>query len=318
MQTSTKSRPAASSDFTFTAEDGHELYVHAWRPAGEPRAIVQIVHGMAEHAARYERLALALNEKGIAVFGADHRGHGKSLAPGQILGHMADSRSFDRAARDVVKLAEHLRAENPGKKLAIFGHSMGSFYVQRLLYTRPDVADAVVMSGTSGRPPAIASAGRGVARLERLRVGRDRPSGLLTALSFGDFNKKFAPTRTDFDWLSHDEDEVDKYIADPFCGFAVSTQTWIDLLDASPDLTARGNVGIIPKQMPIYIFGGTKDPVGEMGRGVEKLRESYREAGLNVDVRMYEDGRHEMLNESNRQEVIADCVRWIDGALALS
>jgi alpha-beta hydrolase superfamily lysophospholipase len=317
METSTMTTEAASSaNFTFTAEDGHELYVHAWLPQGEPKAVVQIVHGMAEHAARYEALALALNAKGIAVYGNDHRGHGRSLAPGQILGHMAHSRSFDRSVRDVEKLAEHLRAEHPGKKLVLLGHSMGSFYVQRLLYTCPDLIDVAVLSATSGKPPPIATAGRGVARLERMRAGKDRPSGLLQALSFGDFNKKFAPNRTDFDWLSHDEAEVDKYIADPFCGFAVSTQTWVDLLDATSTLTEPANVGIIPKDLPIYIFGGTRDAVGEMGKGVDKLVRAYRAAGLNFDVRMYEDGRHEMMHESNRAEVIADCVTWIDGALA--
>ncbi len=315
METTTTTAADPSADFTFTVEGGHELYVHAWPARGETRGIVQIVHGMAEHAGRYERLARALNERGIAVYGADHRGHGRSLAPGQILGHMADTCSFDRAVRDVRQLARHLRSLHPGRKLVMFGHSMGSYYVQRLLYAHPDVLDAAVMSGTSGRPPAIATLGRGVARLERLRVGRDRPSVVLQTLSFGDFNKKFAPTRTDFDWLSHDEEEVDRYIADPFCGFAVSTQTWIDLLDATPELTASANVGIIPKHIPIYIFAGTRDPVGEMGRGVDKLVETYRAVGLTVDQRMYEGGRHEMLNEQNRDEVIDACVRWIEGAL---
>lgn len=306
-----------ASHFTFTAEDGHELFVHAWRPDGEVKAVVQIVHGMAEHAGRYAELARALNAKGIAVYGNDHRGHGKSLAPGQILGHMADSRSFDRGVRDVVKLGQHLRGEHPGAKLVLLGHSMGSFYVQRVLYAHPELADAAVLSATSGRPPAIATAGRGVARLERLRVGRDRPSPILQALSFDDFNKKFAPNRTAFDWLSHDEAEVDKYVADPFCGFSVSTQTWIDLLDATPTLTAKENVGIIRKDVPIYIFAGTRDPVGEMGAGVDKLARAYREAGLSFDVRMYEDGRHEMLHESNRAEVIEDCVTWINGAVSV-
>lgn len=315
MTQTTTTEAARSANFTFTAEDGHELYVHAWRPTGEVRGVVQIVHGMAEHAGRYEALALALNAKGIAVYGNDHRGHGRSLAPSQILGHMADSRTFDRSVRDVAQLAVRLRADHPGKKLVLFGHSMGSFYVQKLLYTRPDIMDAAVLSATSGKPPAIATAGRGVARLERMRVGKDRPSALLTALSFGDFNKKFAPNRTDFDWLSHDEEEVDKYVADPFCGFPVSTQTWVDLLDATPTLSAPNNVGIIAKDLPIYIFAGTRDPVGEMGKGVDKLVRAYRDAGLSFDVRMYEDGRHEMLHESNRDEVIADCVAWIDGAL---
>src|SRR5262249_10546445 len=152
--------------------------------------------------------------------------------------------------------------EHAGAKRVLFGHSMGSFHVQRVLYQRHDGVDAAVLSSTNGKPPAIATLGRGVARAERLRLGKTGQSALLTALSFGDCNKKFKPNRTEFDWLSRDGAEVDKYIDDPLCGFAASTQTWVDLLDALPDLTLPDNLGLIPKDLPIYVFSGTQDAVG--------------------------------------------------------
>jgi alpha-beta hydrolase superfamily lysophospholipase len=300
------------TSFSFDTEDGLHLHVHAWRPAAPAKAVVHIAHGMAEHGARYARLGEALAGAGYAAYAHDHRGHGLSLQNGTQPGHMADSRSFDRAVHDIVRLGAHLMAEHPGAKRVVFGHSMGSFYIQRLLYQRPEGIDAAILSSTNGRPPPIATAGRGVARIERLRVGKRGQSSILTALSFGDFNKSFTPSRTDFDWLSRDEAEVDKYIADPLCGFAVSTQTWVDLLDALPELTEPENVGLIPRDLPIYVFSGTRDAVGGMGVGVRSLVKSYRDAGLSrVELRLYEGGRHEMLHETNRDEVIADLLAWL-------
>jgi alpha-beta hydrolase superfamily lysophospholipase len=301
------------TNFSFDTEDGVSLHVYGWRPSGAAKAVIHIVHGMSEHGARYGRVAEALTGAGYAVYAHDQRGHGRSVSNGGQLGHMADSRSFERAAHDITRLGAHLMAEHAGAKRVLFGHSMGSFHVQRVLYQRPEGIDAAVLSSTNGKPPAIATLGRGVARAERLRLGKTGHSALLTALSFGDFNKKFKPNRTEFDWLSRDEAEVDKYVADPLCGFPASTQTWVDLLDALPDLTLPDNLGLIPKDLPIYVFSGTQDAVGGMGVGVRSLVDSYRDAGLSkVDLRLYEGGRHEMLNETNRDEVVRDLIAWLD------
>ncbi len=302
--------------FTLTAPDGLPIHCTKWVPSGEPTATVQLAHGMAEHVGRYDGLARRLTEKGWIVYGNDHRGHGRSVPEGEVPGHMGED-GFDHAVEVVHRLAQTIAEAHPGTKHVLFGHSMGSFMVQRMLYAHPDDADVAVLSGSNGKPPALATAGRYVARLERMRLGPRGKSKVLDALSFGDFNKKFKPNRTAFDWISSDPAEVDAYVEDPMCGFLCTTQTWIDLLDALPSLTAPENVARIPKELPIYVVSGGADPVGESGRGVMRLVDAYRGAGLRgVEVRLYPNGRHEMLHERNADEVIDALIGWLEGALA--
>jgi len=305
--------PADQNPFTFTADDGAPLCIHRWCPDGSIKAVVQIVHGMAEHGARYGRLAAALNAAGYAAYAQDQRGHGQSVPEGTEPGHLADHDGWQRCIDDIHGLNRHIAQEHGELPLFLFGHSMGSLMLQQVLADHPDDGCGFVLSGTSGSPPPIAAAGRLVARIERARLGKQGKSELLNALSFGDFNKPFRPNRTDFDWLSRDEDEVDAYIDDPLCGFVVSTQCWIELLDALPGLTAPAKLAAIPKDKPVYLFAGRRDPVGEMGKSVMQLVDAYRGAWLtDVTVTLYEDGRHEMLNETNRDEVTADLVAWLD------
>lgn len=304
------------SSLSLAAPDGCPIHVHVWLPADEPRAVVQIAHGMAEHAARYGFLARMLAERGIGVYANDHRGHGRSVPEGEAPGHMGEG-GFDAAVRVVRELERHIAKTHPRAKRILFGHSMGSFMVQRFLCEHPEAVHAAVLSGSNGKPPPIAAAGRYVARLERLRVGPKGTSALLKALSFDDFNKKFAPTRTAFDWLSRDPAQVDAYVADPLCGFAVTTQTWVDLLDALGPLTDPDRIKCIPKDLPLYVFAGAKDAVGDFGKGVTRLVEAYRAVGLrDVEVKLYPEGRHEMLNEINRDEVVGDLLAWIEKTLA--
>lgn len=305
-----------ASSFAFETADRRSLHVHRWRPDGEVRAVLQIAHGMAEHAARYADLAERFAAEGYAVYAPDHRGHGRSVGEGELLGHMDDDDGFGRAARDVVDLGHHLGQEHPGRPRLLLGHSMGSFMAQRVLVDHGDVFDAVALSATNGRPSPIAQAGRLVARAERARLGPRGTSKLLQKLSFDSFNERFRPNRTAFDWLSRDEAEVDRYVQDPLCGFAVTTQTWISLLDALPTLTTSEALGRIPKDKPIYVFAGTHDAVGDFGRGVRSLVDDYRAAWLSdVTVRLYDGGRHEMLHEVNRDEVVDELLAWAKRSL---
>jgi len=304
--------------FTFDAPDGHPIHVSAWLPDGEPRAAIQIVHGMAEHAGRYAPLAEQLVARGYAVYASDHRGHGRSIPAGEEPGHLGEG-GFVHAAEVVSALARRIAGEHPGTRHVLFGHSFGSFVVQRLLYTEPALADAVVLSGTSGKPPPHAALGPYLARIERRRLGARGKSKVIDALTFRDFNRRFKPNRTNFDWISSDRAQVDAYAADPMCGFLLSVQSWLDLFEALPTLTHPKNLARIPKDKPIYIFAGTQDPVGELGRGVQRLAKAYRNAGLRrVDVRLYEGGRHEMLRETNADEVVSDLLAWLDRALVPS
>ncbi len=303
------------SSFTLPAPDGHPIFVRRWMPEGEPRAIVQIVHGMAEHVGRYAGFAEALVGRGFGVYANDHRGHGRSIPEGEEPGHMGEG-GFAHAVAVVRAINRRIAEEHPDLPRALFGHSMGSFFVQRLIGELPDAADAVVLSASNGKPPPIAALGRYIARLERLRLGKRGKSKLLDALSFGDFNKKFAPNRTAFDWISSDPAQVDAYCADPMCGFLVTTQTWIDLLDGLGGLTRDAHLARIPRELPIYAVAGSKDPVGDFGRGVRRLVDAYRAAGLRrVELKLYEGGRHELLHETNAGEVVEDLLAWLERAL---
>ena len=232
-----------SADFTFQTEDGTRLHVSGWA-VEEPKAIVQVLHGIAEHGSRYARLAEALARAGYTTYAHDHRGHGKSLLEGSPPGHIADSDGWSLLVEDSHAVNREISRRHPGLPIIVLGHSMGSFVLQQLLFEYPRDMVAAAVSGSNGKPPAIAAVGKLLARIERARVGRRRPSPIIQSLTFGGYNKAFAPARTEFDWLSRDTDEVDAYIADTLCGFAVSTQTWLDMLNAlgriaNPDNVAR-------------------------------------------------------------------------------
>jgi alpha-beta hydrolase superfamily lysophospholipase len=297
----------------FVAGGDTALHVYAWdEVAGAPKGAVAIAHGMAEHAARYDEFARYLNARGYVVEAHDHRGHGltaPSPSP-EALGHFADDNGWALVVSDVVERLEDMRRRHPGLPLTLFSHSMGSFMAQQCLYQAPDLLDAVILSGSSGKPPRIAGLGRLIARLERLRLGKRGRSALLETMSFGRFNRRFAPNRTNFDWLSRDPAAVDAYIADPLCGFRCTNQLWIDLLDALPRIARPFNRRRIPEPMPVMILSGDADPVGIE---LSELIGGYRGACLqHLAVRLYPGGRHEMLNETNKAEVFADVAAWLD------
>ena len=302
------------ASFTLTAADGVALFVHGWHPATPPRAIVQIVHGLAEHGARYARLAAALTDAGYAVYAGDLRGHGRSARTAEDLGFFADSDGWGKCLDDLYRLNRRIAADHPGAPIILLGHSMGSFLTQHFIGLHGDAVAGVVLSGSSGKPSALAAAGRLIGRLERLRLGRRGRSTLMQRLSFDAFNKPFAPSRTPFDWLSRDAAEVDKYIADRLCGFPASIQLWIDVLDALGEISSERHLARIPRRLPIYVISGSRDPVGGNTRSVAQLLAAYRRAGLDRVVhRFYADARHELFNETNRDEVTRDLIAWLDG-----
>jgi alpha-beta hydrolase superfamily lysophospholipase len=306
-----------------SSPDGTSLAVYRWDPDGTPRAVVHVSHGMAEHAPRYGRFAAALNAHGFVVYAHDHRGHGDSLVPAGVggghapLGHMGNDDSFERAVEDLHRLLREERARHAGLPMALFAHSMGSFFAQRLVSAYPSDVDALILSGSNGPPPAIAAAGRAVARIERARLGKTKASPLLQKLSFGDFNKPFEK-RTEFDWLSRDPAEVDAYVNDPLCGFGISTQSWVDLLDALGGLTKPAALAHVAKTLPVYVVSGDRDPVGGDGAGPKKLVELYRAAGVSdVTLDLRPGARHEVLNETDRDETTAKLIAWLQTQLAI-
>ena len=304
-----------SSTFILPAVDGTAVHVYRWEPDGDARGVVQIVHGLAEHAARYERVAGALTDAGWAVYADDHRGHGQTASGPDELGLFAEERGWAKVVDDLHRLTDKIRQDHPDVPVVLFGHSMGSFLTQQHLFTFPGAVDAAVLSGSNGPVGLLGEVGAVVARIERLRQGKRGRSKLLKSMSFGAYNKPFEPARTEFDWLSRDPDEVDAYVADPLCGFDATNQLWIDLLSGLRVVSSQTQLSRIPPDLPIYIFSGDKDPVGEQGDGVRRLLETLEEAGLrDLTFKLYPDARHEMLNETNRDEVTRDLLEWLEAA----
>lgn len=306
-----------------TVDDGTEIFVREWSPReGPTRAILQIAHGMAEHGGRYDAFGAWLTRRGIAVVAGDHRGHGRTGEKAGRMGWFGDfpgGEGFDRVTEDLRFIALWSLERHPEAPLFMLGHSMGSMLVRRFiqqLEIGPEPAGAIIV-GTAGNPGALGALGRFVARVEMRRRGPTAPSSLLSQLTFGGYNKRIADPKTFYDWLSRDEAEVAKYVADPFCGFIPTAAFFLDLLTGLQRIHDDGLVARIPKNLPLLFVSGEADPVGDYGRGVEQVVAQYERHGLSrIQSRMYPGARHEPLNETNREEVYDDIFTWLEARLA--
>lgn len=284
--------------FYLGCSDGAQVHVRAWLP-DRVRGVVQIAHGAAEHGQRYARVAKALADAGYAVYANDHRGHGHTVRSAAELGRLAETGGWDRCVADLAELNERIQGRHVGAGVTLLGHSMGSFLAQRYLVEYGETLTALVLSGST--------------KLEA-RPGDASADSVEESDPFAVMNAAFAPTRTPFDWLSRDPDEVDRYIADELCGFALSDATFAQMLAAAPRNYQPEELARIPVDLPIYLFAGDRDPVNQGLVGLEALIETYRNAGLSkLTWRFYPEGRHEMLNETNRDEVVADLIHWLEG-----
>ncbi len=304
-----------ASTFKFKTEDGKELQGYHWLPGGSSgwKGVVQIVHGLAEHAARYERLAGKLNEAGYAVYAYDQRGHGKSIAEPSEEGFFGEVDGWKKVVGDALTLNHHIQSAHPNVPILLLGHSMGSLVAQEYLIQHSDTVHAAALSASIDHPGFIRHLGVLAARIECWRLGLRGKSKLLNSMSFGDFNKPFKPNRTDFDWLSRDEAEVDKYIEDPQCGFIPSASLWLQFLLGIGEFVTAKRRNLVRNDIPLYLISGSKDPVTRMGKAVEGLEKAYKASGVvDVTVKIYPDARHECFNETNRDEVTQDLIDWFD------
>ena len=305
-----------STEFQHRFAGGQQALVRCWRPEGAAKGVLQIIHGMAEHSARYARLAAALTGAGYAVYAHDLPGHGPQAAPG-MRGHFADRRGWRVAMssiRDVQRLAQR---EHPGRPLVMLGHSMGSFLLQHYVADTGSTLAGAIYSATSGELGPQRRIGLALVRLEAALYGVRHPSAIGERLSFRTFNRAFRPARTPFDWLSRDPAEVDRYIADPHCGFRVSTGLWIELLEVAGKLTEPNRLRRIPRTLPVLMIAGARDPVSQGERGPRALERKYLQSGLrDVTVRIYPDARHELFNDLCRDEVTADLIAWLENRVA--
>lgn len=298
--------------FTLPTPDGAVLHVHRWLPEGRVRAVVQLAHGMVEHAARYAHLGERLAREGYAVYAADHRGHGRTAAEGD-LGHLEPGHGFADVVDDLARLTDHVATEHPGVPVVLLGHSMGSFVARAYAARYGGRLAGLILSGTAGDPGLLGAVGARIAALEtRVRGPRAR-SRVVEALTMGPHNRAFRPSRTDFDWLSRDEAQVDAYLADELSGGHATTGFYQELLTGLRWVSQPSTAAMMPAGLPVHLVSGEVDPVGGAA-GVAEVAELFRAAGVReVTTRVWPGARHEVLNETNREEVEDDIVAWIDG-----
>ena len=304
-----------SDDFKFLTEDKIEIFTYRWLPDEdkEVRAAVQIVHGMAEHAGRYGEFADFLADNGFAVYADDHRGHGKTAGSLENIGFFAEENGWNLVVNDEIELTRIIRQENPGIPVFLLGHSMGTFIIRDYIFTQSDSVDGVILSGTSCDPGVMANLGKMIAKWQIKQNGFKAKSTLLDKLSFGKFNSYFKPNRTPFDWLSTNDENVDRYIADPYCGSVFSAGFFYDLIIGVKKVNLFENIEKISSSLPIFLISGEKDPVGNFTKGVLKVFNDYEKAKLNdVSYKFYTGFRHEILKETNRLEVYNDIAGWLN------
>ena len=299
---------ANRQEFFYPSSDGvHQVHGVLWLPeTGEPKAVVQIIHGICEYALRYEPFALYLTEQGYAVAGSDHLGHGLTASGPEEYGFFTD---WFTLTKDLYSLRKEIGLRYPELPYFLLGHSMGSFQARTYLIDYPGTVDGCILSGT-GQEGALTVA------LGKLLTSVGDPhkvNTLFLSISLGAYNKVFAPNRTSADWISRDEAVVDKYLADPLCNFPTRAGMNHAMMTGLQYIARKENLAKMDKNTPVGLFSGDADPVGAMGKGVKKVYGFFRDAGCrNVTMKLYPGARHEILNETNRQEVYADLLTWLE------
>ena len=301
--------------FTFPSSDGrHTCHGSCWQPARDlPRGVVQIVHGVAEHMGRYDWFARFLASHGYAVCGADHLGHGRTGAEDGKFGYFGPRRGWELVTRDVRRLRLMAGDRFPGVPYFLLGHSMGSFLTRTYLCRYPGTVDGAILSGTGQESALLVGAGKALAGLIAHIRGPEAVSPLVNELSLGSYNKQFRPNRTGADWISRDQSVVDAYLRDPWCTFTPTVGMFRDMLGGLQYIASPAALAQMDPDTPVYLFSGDRDPVGGNGAGVRKVYGYFEKQGTrDLTMKLYPGGRHEMLNELNREEVYADVLAWLD------
>lgn len=295
-------------EFYYPSVDGvHQIHAVLWLPDNrKPKGVVQLVHGICEYAMRYDSFARFLTEHGYAVTANDHLGHGKSVNNSEEYGYFTE---WTDLVRDVRTLQQKIHGSFQDLPYFMLGHSMGSFVTRTYLIDYPNGLTGAILSGTGQESALSVAAGKCLTGFgDPHKVNR-----LFSKLSIGAYNQKFAPTRTTADWICRDENVVDTYLADPLCNFSTKAGMNHAMMCGLQYIGDKRNIAKMNLELPIYFFAGDRDPVGAMGAGVKKVARWFREIGMKeVTVKLYPDGRHEMLNETNKTEVYQDVLAWLD------
>ena len=301
-------------EFFFISSTGvNRIRVKTCTPDGEVRGVVQIAHGIAEHADRYEDFMRFLAENGFAVAADDHLGHGASIEREEDKGFFAEKDGWWRVMDDLKTIHDTMKEKYPSVPYVFFGHSMGSFLARTYLIRYPDDCDAAIISGTGQQSPLLVNSGLLIAKFLVKKGGVRGDGKVLNDIAFGSYNDKIKFRHTDFDWLSRDEKNVQKYIDDPLCGFVAKCSLYKDMMEGIKFISNKDNAAKMNKSTPVYFMSGEADPVGDYGKGVEKAYKMFCDVGMkDVMIRLYPEGRHEMLNETNYLDVYRDILDWLN------
>lgn len=301
------------NDFWLEVNDKAHIYVKKWyKENNQPKAIVQLAHGMAEHINRYDDFAEFLLKQDIFVYGNDHRGHGKTGKRQGLLGYFADEDGFEKTVEDLAVITNHIKQDYPNTPVFLIGHSMGSFLARQYIQQNSQQIEGVILMGTGYHTIALSSIARTLANT----LPTKEESHLMNKLAFSNYNGKIPNQKTKFDWLSRDDQVVENYMDDPFCGYVPTALFFRDLMDGLIQIHLKKENKEIRKDLPMFILSGDADPVGQYGKGVFKVANYYDDIGLiNIKTMLFEGARHELLNEINHEEVYHTIYNWIKGRL---
>ncbi|MCR4734891.1 MAG: lysophospholipase [Treponema sp.] len=306
-------------NFTFKTRDGFELWMNRWEPddPSEIKGLVQLHHGLAEHALRYDRFGSILAENGYVLNAYDMRGHGQtaenSIKNGTgIFGKLADKKGFDTVVEDLNEVIEALKKDFPNKKVILFGHSFGSFVSQSYIENYSDRIDSCVLSGTAGPRKFMIGAGSFFVNLCSLFMNKNKPAPFFDKIAFGSYNDRVENPKTKNDWLSANMSNVLMYEQDKWCGFTLTASFFKDMMYGLKKIHKSKNIKKIRKELPVLFIYGEEDPVGDYGKSINKLFKIYQSNGMtNVQLKSYPGDRHELLNEDDKEKVENDVLEWI-------
>jgi alpha-beta hydrolase superfamily lysophospholipase len=294
-------------------KDGMDIFLRIWDDVLNPKGVVQIFHGMAEHTARYDDFARFLNEKGYIVYADDHRGHGYSADKNNILGYVGEN-GFYNIVEDEKIISELIKEKHKNLPLYIFAHSFGSFIGQEYIIRYSKDINGIILSGSAKQNGLDIKAGNILSNIQNKFFDNTLEAKLINKLSFGSFNNKVENKRTEFDWLSRDDKEVDKYIKDELCGYISPINFYYNLFEGFKGLYKRARLDNVVKTLPILVLSGDMDPVGKYGKSVKRLYNQYNDLDIqDISLKLYPGGRHELLNEENKEEVYDYIYNWLKG-----
>ena len=302
-------------EFYFPSKDGNtEIHTIEWKPVGEVRAVLQICHGMVEYIRRYDEFAQFLCGEGYYVVGNDHLGHGKSIQAKSEYGFFNEKYGNACVLGDMHTLRQRTEKKYPGVPYFMLGHSMGSSLLRQYVQMYGNgLSGAVLMGTVADHKKAALLFGKRLCRVMAAFRGWHYRSKMVDNLVLGAYNKKFKPARTRADWITSDNENLDMYVADPLCSFMSTVNAYYNVFSGMIGIQRKESVYMIPKGLPVLSVSGADDPVGEFGKGVRKIYEKYRAAGIrDVTLRLYTGDRHEILNETDRDQVYKDLLGWFE------